>query len=264
MRLSLAFAVATCVVVAAFASEPDTGRIDVALTDAAWQPLPYVIVQVFVGPDGRNWFQCLPPRESRPTLKSAEDHLAEEFAKDSPQVHIRPALFEPGGRVWFYLRSPSTLIGYDGKDWITHAIEDPLDQPVGRCLTRGGLIDAGANRSVGSTAWFLTTHGVYRFDGKTWSYQRIWEDKKGYGRGVKLSVSPDGKFAAALDDETQADPTISRCRHLNAPAGVDAPVRRGGVRRFDAAVRHDAAILAAGPELPVTHRVPLTWLPRLR
>src|SRR6185369_10381775 len=104
----------------------------------------------------------------RPTLKERQQ-LEVEFREKTPQINtVMPALFEPGGRVWFYIDNAQELWGYDGNTWIEHKAT-ALSRFAGRCATRGELFHNIHNRFAGGKAWFLDSRGIHVFDGTDWS-----------------------------------------------------------------------------------------------
>ena len=73
---------------------------DLRLRDVMWQALPEPVRQVFVGPDGRTWYQLRRPRGM--TALQERQIIARQFRRPDPLiVGARIVLFEPGGRVWF-------------------------------------------------------------------------------------------------------------------------------------------------------------------
>jgi tetratricopeptide (TPR) repeat protein len=170
-------------------------RLEIVLSSSRWQPLPSEVAAVYVGPDGRIWYQG--PEYFPGGVAALQAAIEKEFTREAPQISgCAIVLFEPGRRVWFHLRELGLLLGYDGKQWVQHAIADREDEIVGRCLTRGGLIEGAANRFAGGAAWFIGGRGVYRFDGQNWSYQRI-EGQRQWPDDIYLAVSADGRTAAA-------------------------------------------------------------------
>lgn len=195
-------------------------RPDISLANVRWQLLPGGVEKAFVGPDGRTWYRYstspLPASETWPTttVASVKRQIEQEYRKAAPQlVDIEPALFEPGGRVWFSLSSVGhlLLLGYDGKQWTEYTVLDSSRSISGRCPTRGGLLEGRANRFAGGTAWFITHCGVLRFDGKQWQYQKFvdkdaWRARCGTTSAhdvVWLAVAPDGQAAVAYAAPTK-------------------------------------------------------------
>lgn len=167
---------------------------EIKLNDYAWQALPAGVSYPRVGPDERTWYQdsrAYPPFD----LGQLQEHLAGQFEKPAPAVQeARVILFEPTGRVWFQALRLRTLLGYDGKEWITKTLEAD-DRFVSSGPTRGSLINANVSCFAGGAAWFKGSRGVYRFDGKKWDRQSIPiatpQDS------MLLCVHPEGKTAAA-------------------------------------------------------------------
>lgn len=172
---------------------------DIQLSNVRWQPLPRGIEQVFVGPDGRVWYQCFSRSRLASELNDIKTHIESQFREAAPQIALaRIVLFEPGGRVWFYSRHKNTLLGYDGTRWTTNELQnDILNYSLVRCSTRGRLINADVHRFAGGTAWFIARQGVYAFDGENWSYQRLSAGGPTSFSRVWLSVSGDGQLAVA-------------------------------------------------------------------
>jgi hypothetical protein len=191
-----------------------------SLANVRWQSLPRSVERVFVGPDGRTWYQ----RDSRAarshvirditTVATVKRQIEKEFHEASPQVEdVDLALFEPGGRVWFSFRSGShmMLLGYDGKNWTDYTFLQGGDMISGHCATRGALLEGRANRFAGGTAWFITFRGVLRFDGQRWQYQKFADQPDRsveFGNAypdsaVWLAVSPDGQAAVAYAGMTE-------------------------------------------------------------
>ena len=143
---------------------------EVRLENVYWQALPDEVIAVFRGPDDRIWYQLL---EESPDSASAEVRasIEREFGRPSPHIAgARPALFEPGGRVWFISRSAQMLFGYDGKTWIERPAGDGRSF-IGQCPGHQPTRAAGWNAFVGGRAFFPQWGGVAWYDGKTWSYQ---------------------------------------------------------------------------------------------
>ena len=95
------------------------------LRDVLWQVLPREIESVFVGPDKRIWW-TLERQAPFNNLNVLVNVIREQFHSKSPVLYgVRPALFEPGGRVWFIDGFERYLIGYDGEKMIVReAVEN--------------------------------------------------------------------------------------------------------------------------------------------
>ena len=164
------------------------------LKDAMWQVLPDEIESAFAGPDGRAWF--VKGRWVQVESDAIRLCIAEQFNRNEPVLRgCRPVLFEPGGRVWFSDAAASTLLGYDGNQWIKHLISG------GRiCCPGGGSYGQSAFSCIaGGCAFFPDSQGVHVFDTATggWSFAKIvtWE------RGVQrtfLTVDPTGTAVVAF------------------------------------------------------------------
>jgi hypothetical protein len=190
-------------------AEEPAGQTVGSLANVRWQSLPRSVETVFVGPDGRTWYQCNSgAARAHRTVAAAKRQIEKEFHKAAPQVEdVHLVLLEPGGRVWFSFRSNGhmMLLGYDGKSWTDYTILEPGDMISGHCATRGALLEGRANRFAGGAGWFITFRGVLRFDGQRWQYQKFSDQPDrtlGFGNAypddaVWLAVSPDGQAAVA-------------------------------------------------------------------
>ncbi|MHC4402073.1 MAG: NHL repeat-containing protein [Planctomycetota bacterium] len=195
MKWSYALALLVAVLEFGFVRAEEPSRLPVELTQTRWQPLPYGVVQVLVGPDGRTWHEI--KTWPKPDLDAIKKQIAEEFRKTSPQInHARPLLFEPDGRVWFAVIAPTMILGYDGAGWISRTPEEGTALPRGRCLTRGRVSDGQANRAAGGAAWFLGADAIHRFDGQDWQVHKMPPENDARG-GLRLAVSPQGELAVA-------------------------------------------------------------------
>lgn len=176
------------------AQEPQPTQ-PIELPNEYWSALPRDVRGVFVGPDGRRWWQF--PLTSVDVLQ-AKPGLAAAYKSQSPQIrHGDLALIEPGGRVWFYL-DRKRLLGYDGRKWIeANMPANANDNFIGKCLSRGAFLDSQSNRFAGGAAWFVSQRAVHRYDGKDWVGQAILPEKQPISGTLCLMVSPNGRFAAA-------------------------------------------------------------------
>lgn len=180
----------------ASALEP-TRPVEVRLENVYWQALPDEVIAVFRGPDDRIWYQVF---EDSPEPASAEARasIEREFGRPSPHiVGARPALFEPGGRVWFISQSAQMLFGYDGKTWIEKPAGDGRSF-IGQCPGHQPTRAAGCNAFVGGRAFFPQWGGVAWYDGKTWSYQAWPFGDKDTEHEWVLVPAQDGREAFAL------------------------------------------------------------------
>ncbi len=180
-------------------------RFDIHKPSTHWEPLPHGVQWALAAPDGRIWFQCGPKYyEDAPALSEIQRRIEDEFSRPMPQIFgATILLFEPGGRVWFYVRPHATFLGYDGSQWICHPVDERQQQPGCRCATRGGLFDNRTHRFAGGTAWFLARSGIHRFDGEKWFFQEMIKDKAGAGSWPILAVSADGQLAVAYVHASQ-------------------------------------------------------------
>jgi tetratricopeptide (TPR) repeat protein len=172
---------------------------EVSLKAQRWQALPGSIAAVNVGPDGRPWYSAHTNRAGLFSVGTNIATIKSQFSRPAPVIADgRVALFEPGGRVWFYAHYSRALVGYDGKTWLARSLADDNEQLAGLCPTRGGLFAGDANRSGGGTAWFLGQRGVYRFDGADWHYQVLGDSMRYGDTGLLLAVAADGQTAVAV------------------------------------------------------------------
>jgi hypothetical protein len=172
-------------------------RLSLELPPARWQLLPEAVRGVYVGPDGRAWYQL----DSDPHDRSAaqiRNELENEFRQPFPQIKgAAIALLEPGGRVWFYVNKAREAWGYDGEKWIDRKTQ-PASRFVGSCLTRGQLPDNLSNRSIGGKTWLRDDQGIHIFDGQRWSYMALCPPLNTVFEIPRLAVSPSGKCAVAM------------------------------------------------------------------
>ena len=192
-RLSLALVVLPALCAAALDFPDNIGQ--VKLRDAMWQDLPSQVYSVFVGPKDRVWYQLCHPAKKE-DLDLVRTIIRREFSKPTPQLFgVRPALFEPGGRVWFVPRSGKVLLGYDGKA----LIEKNMDGDhfiIGNCPNHGRVYRAGYNLFAAETAFFLESHGVLSFSEGEWSYRQMRAERInlwGTSRYPGICLEPDGK-----------------------------------------------------------------------
>jgi hypothetical protein len=142
--------------------QPLPPRIEFALSDVRYQALPNEVRSVRVGPDDRVWLDMHSP--SRPYDSDwCRRQIEQEFSQKSPQLtNIVPVLFEPGGRIWFKCNWDWALLAYDGKTFIEKA------NPVEEGFFRSDGVWAGG------CALFASDYGVFCYDGKAWSFQRLY------------------------------------------------------------------------------------------
>ena len=152
----------------------------VRLENVRWQALPDEVMAVYRGPDGRVWYQARKPTSGE-DVRTAKASIEAEFVKPSPVlVGARPALFEPGGRVWFITEWGMGVLGYDGKTWIQGPLEDNLIY-IGQCPGhRQPRMYGGCNLWADGKAVFPVQLGVVWYDGKDWSHQ-AWPYVEGKG-----------------------------------------------------------------------------------
>jgi hypothetical protein len=224
------------------ADEEPAERLTIAVGSARFQALPREVRRVCVGPDGRTWFRLDPPPTAGPAsadnVPAFKNRLAREFNEKSPQFHgAELALFEPGGRVWFFLPQQCLLLGYDGKSWIDHVIPDKHDRVVGYCPTRGACLGGRANRFAQDAAWFVCARGILRFDGQNWSHQPLSEQSPQNPAAILLTASRDGRTVAACQMEvsTNVPPKYwlyEKGQWLSQPVPADDPQNPGANLRI--------------------------------
>jgi hypothetical protein len=209
-------------------------RLNAALHDTRWQPLPTGIGRVFVGPDDRIW--CELDSMARPRdLAQVRRQIEREFAQPNPQIAgATPLLFEPTGRAWFYVPALKAIVAYDGKTWIEHRrLSDSA--PTGGVPNHGQSRTGSCNLAVAGTVFFPDLLGVEQFDGRTWSYQAFYTQRPDYTDRPLIEPEPDGKGVVAILQS--APPQMWRWRdgkwaRAADPVGLDslyhfAPAARG-------------------------------------
>ncbi|NQT19701.1 MAG: hypothetical protein HQ592_08345 [Planctomycetes bacterium] len=178
------------------------------LRDVMWQVLPDNIRSVYVGPDGRLWWQ-IDHRREEPEIGKIREIIERQFGNESPVIYgARIALFEPGGRTWFIDHSGKHLIAYDGKRWIERQVTG-FNSFCGSCPNHGRYERKGYNLILRREAFFLDSYGVHCFDldKQTWSYQPMsaYKCMRAY-----LVPEPDGRGLIACFNgvvNTRANPT---------------------------------------------------------
>ena len=197
-----------------FASSPSSAEEAIhnleppVLRDVMWQVLPDSIRSVYVGPDGRLWWQ-IDHRREKPEIGKIREIIERQFANESPVIYgARIALFEPGGRTWFIDHSGKHLMAYDGKRWIERQVTG-FSSFCGSCPNHGRYERKGYNLILRREAFFLDSYGVHCFDldKRTWSYQPMsaYECPTAF-----LVPEPDGQgLIACLNGivNRRADPT---------------------------------------------------------
>jgi hypothetical protein len=165
---------------------------DITLKNVRWQELPEEVETVFIGPDQRVWYKLRHP-EGLDDLAAIKKMIEGEFAKPAPQLFgAEVALFEPGGRVWFFTHDRKTILGYDGRAWVEHTLPDE-HWLQGTCPHHGLVRTSPRNVWVGGAAFFADATGYHVYDGKEWKYQNFFDEL----RAVIGEISPlpldDGK-----------------------------------------------------------------------
>ncbi len=144
----------------------------IELDDVRWQFLPQTIQAVFVGTDGRIWYQLHHPDEEE-NLPIVRRIIEGQFQETSPQLFgAEPALFESNGRVWFRTHSRKMLLGYNGRDWV----ERPAGSGVrftSNCPRHGRMDQSDDNLEMDGTLFFPDEQGVHTFSGQGWNYQAM-------------------------------------------------------------------------------------------
>jgi hypothetical protein len=220
------------------AEEEPPQRLKIELSNARFQALPEEVHRVSMGPDGRLWFNLdySMGGQNLDNLSAFKKRMEKEFTKTSPQFYGGDlALFEPSGKVWFYLPRLNVILGYDGKTWDEYVILNPSDRVVGYCPTRGGYTAGKTNRFAKNSAWFVCARGVLRFDGKNWSSQRMDEDSAQGGRNhqenILLAASADGKTVAACLASVPMKSSkfwlFQKDRWISRPVETSIPQNRG-------------------------------------
>jgi hypothetical protein len=180
MMIARMVLVTALVAAVASAAEPPapTTQVDIKIRDTLWQTLPVEVEDVYVGPDGRAWFRQREPSGQTPAAEVPRT-IEQVFASPAPVFRgAEPALFEPGGRVWFYLpvegADQKALAGYDGKAWVHGKTEGPEQRVVGACPGReDGSAPFQANAWQDGHAFFAAMGGVHSYDGKEWRFQKM-------------------------------------------------------------------------------------------
>ncbi len=185
------------VLIAAPLPEGAASSLDLSSTKTRWHTLPAEVQNVRLASDGRIWYQLRASNLGHRSLASVKEDLAREFRQPSPKARgVLIALFEPGGRVWFFLRDKNLLLGYDGKTWIEYAVPGRDNAVCGECMSRGEFSLSHANRWADHRCWFITARSVLSFDGTKWSRDDFFDLQKDWSSRC-LALSPSGKTAVA-------------------------------------------------------------------
>ena len=168
---------------------------DLRLRDVMWQALPEPVRQVFVGPDGRTWYQLRRPRGM--TALQERQIITKQFRRPDPLiVGARIVLFEPGGRVWFR-DGRDAIIGFDGRTWLER--RPPKDHYfAGAAPNHGRGRTRACNAFAKGRAFFVDSHGVHGYDGKAWSYQAFYQGRGRFESYPTLLPEPDGEGVIAV------------------------------------------------------------------
>jgi len=202
-----------------YAQEPPA-RLKIELANVRWQRMPPEVQEVFIGPDGRTWYQL---NSDIPDWSLAEikRRMEREWNENSPQISgVRLALLEPKGRAWFLTKFGRSLLGYDGRSWIEYQGNGKSPNMTGIALTQGGFVQRNYNpRFAGDRAWFSGNGGIHVFDGRDWQFQKFAEPGDVVTTTSQFAVSPSGKFAAVVYGEkltlwTWRDGTWTKGRDL--------------------------------------------------
>lgn len=126
-------------------------------------------VDVAVGPDGRIWTTTADTYPKQVKLEDAKAELAAQFGSASPQLRgVKIAMFEPAGRVWVAALAGgtrTTLLGYDGREWVEHAVNV---EGVGMVAGSGWR----SNLFAGGRAYFLFRDRSRRRGRRSWDPAR--------------------------------------------------------------------------------------------
>jgi hypothetical protein len=148
----------------------------IRLRHVLWQALPEEVQAVYVGPDGRVWYE-LAGHGLESSSANVRGLIEQQFRSETPQLAgIRPVLFEPGGRIWFVTESRTKLFGYDGESWIERAAPQG-HHFTGNCAGHGRQNGHGANRVVAGCAFFLDSEGVHVYADDRWTYQEFCKEE---------------------------------------------------------------------------------------
>jgi hypothetical protein len=171
---------------------------EIKLKPVRWQVLPAGVSRVIVAPNGRTWYQHRIPYGTNVTLEEIKQQIASQFTRPSPQIAFATLLLvEPGGRAWFTDPGKQTILGYDGKDWITRKPASRTDEHTGCPPTRGRLFTGSYHRCIDGIVWLLSDRGLERFDGQHWQSLEMPTLPNQERFATKLAVSPDGKLTVA-------------------------------------------------------------------
>jgi hypothetical protein len=194
----------------------------VTLEDTQWQFLPQLIRGVFVGPDGRIWYQLHHPTcdEDVATVRWI---IEGQFDESTPQLFgAEPALFESNGRVWFRTHSRKWLLGYDGRDWLERPAGDGATF-IGSCPRHGRVDRCDYNLEVDGSLFFPDEQGVHTFDGESWDYQAMGTTT--YDTRIVVRTEPMGRGVIAINP---AD--LSRIWHFRQGQWQEEPLAETGIQ----------------------------------
>ncbi|MDK1031657.1 MAG: hypothetical protein QGD94_06600 [Planctomycetia bacterium] len=170
---------------------------EIRLRNLRWQGLPEPVCGVYVGPDGRVWYELDHPRDTAEDPSEARRIIVREFGKKSPQLFgARPALFGPGGRVWFSV-ADTVILGYDGKRWIERRLQQDhsfTSSPA----NHGRYLRNGCSLYLGGVAFFPDSGGVHSFDGNRCPYEAFSKEKLKNTKHPVLVPDFDGKGVVAF------------------------------------------------------------------
>ncbi len=165
-----------------FVAAAPLDTIPIKLRRVRWQALPGEVRAVYVGPDDRVWYQ-LHETGDEADPDSLRAGIKKAFRSRSPQLTgARPALFEPGRRVWFIAEDETLLLGYDGKQWIERRATAGHFF-TGVPVNHGRIHGDSHNLSVDGTAFFTGSHGVHVLHEGEWSYREMHAVKHLVSRG---------------------------------------------------------------------------------
>lgn len=210
-------------------AEDVPARLKIDYANVRWQHAPREVQGVYIGPDGRTWYQ-LGPEMTGWSLAQIKSRLQREWKETAPQISgVRLALLEPGGRVWFQTEFGRSLLGYDGLTWVEYKGSRTSPNLGGECATQGSFPHNRTNRFAGGKAWFSASGGIHVFDGEHWSVQEFVEPGDITTTSALFAVSSNGKFAAAIYGNDQ---TLWTCLEGKWTKGRNLKNEKYPVERF--------------------------------
>jgi len=159
------------------ATAPAAEAVEPEAEPAVWSWLADGTLGTAVGPDGRVW-RWAGVHGMSPDESSVRRGLVEAFDEASPRLDGgRVYGFGPGEWVWATWGSGHVMLGYDGERFVRR-------EAIGKQHHMDAFINPSSGASprqnepagmftIGESAFFATSVGVHRFDGRAWSYQRL-------------------------------------------------------------------------------------------